>query len=299
MVGQPVCTLPPNCSDRNGQHPQQAPGDPADPASACNFCLAGHHCCLSKHLESIIRSSRRLMAGTRKSVGCRWLWQGLNLTRGGRGQSFHTILCNNKTFYTATFLHSPKKQCNCLDLSGLFFFFLFSYSITAKHKTLPGTHSEKGSDDLIWNLHKKKPTTRRQAGIEFISKPSLVFLFLLPFSTEPHFFSQLFSQWAFDSHCLIDFHSLFTLLYSLTLILSPTQTLNFDLSLYMTASTPKPSSWTLTLRVVRKKVMTRKNVLGRNAQSAFVENSCAHKVIFQKEHTHIHARTRVCTHIDI
>lgn len=156
MSGEPVCTLPPNCSDRNGQHPQQAPGDPADPASACNFCLAGHHCCLSKHLESIIRSSRRLMAGTRKSVGCRWLWQGLNLTRGGRGQSFHTILCNNKTFYTATFLHSPKKQCNCLDLSGLFFFFLFSYSITAKNKTLPGTLSEKGSDDLIWNLHKKK-----------------------------------------------------------------------------------------------------------------------------------------------
>lgn len=154
MSGEPVCTLPPNCSDRNGQHPQQAPRDPGDPASACNFCLAGHHCCLSKHLESIIRSSRRLMAGTGKSVGRRWLWKGLNLTRGGRGQSFHTILCNNKTFfYTATFLHSPKKQCNCLDLSGLFFFFLFSYSITAKHKTLPGTHSEKGSADLIWNLH--------------------------------------------------------------------------------------------------------------------------------------------------
>lgn len=67
--------LPPNCSNRNGQRPHQAPGDCGDPASACNFCLAGHHCCLSKHSESTVPSSRGLMGGTRKLDGLCWRWQ--------------------------------------------------------------------------------------------------------------------------------------------------------------------------------------------------------------------------------
>lgn len=115
----------------NGQHPQQAPGDPGDPASACNFCLAGHHCCLSKHSESIIRSGRRLMAGTRKSVGRRWLWQGLSLTRGSRGQSFHAILCNNNNFLyrnISAFSRETVHLFRPLGVVLLFLIFLFNYS---------------------------------------------------------------------------------------------------------------------------------------------------------------------------
>lgn len=112
MSGGTVCTLPPNCSNRNGQHPQQAPGDSGDPASTCNFCLAGHHCCFSKHSESIIQSSPGLMAGTRKSVGRCWRSQSLSLTRGRRAQSFHATMCNNNNNNTATFLHFTKKQCH-------------------------------------------------------------------------------------------------------------------------------------------------------------------------------------------
>lgn len=68
--------------------PNSPPGDCGDPASACNFCLAGHHCCFSKHSESIIQSGRGLMAGTRKSVGRCWYWQGLSLTRERGAQHF-------------------------------------------------------------------------------------------------------------------------------------------------------------------------------------------------------------------
>lgn len=165
----------------------------------------------------------------------------------------------------------------------LFLIFLFNYSQTQNFTR--DTFKERFSWSHLKSALKKNNLFQNQV-LYFYS------FFLFPLS---HIC--FVSQWAFDSHCLIDFHSSFTLLYSLTLILSPTQTLNFDLSLYMAASTPKPSSWTLRLRVVRKKVTTRKKCpWKKRPERVCWKLLCLQSDISKGAHTHTRTYTRMYTY---
>lgn len=162
-----------------------------------------------------------------------------------------------------------------LSVVLLFLIFLFNYSQT------PNFTRDTFRERFSWSYLK---SALKKTTIYFKTKSCIFIL-------SSFFHRATFALFLSEHSTLIDFHSSFTLLYSLTLILSPTQTLNFDLSLYMTASTAKPSSWTLMLSDDQKKCPWKKR-----PERVCWKLLCLQSDISKGAHTHTRTCTRMYTY---